>query len=64
MISAWRIPVLTERMLAATLAAQEHQAQDTAEFAGVAPDSGSIELLLVERLERLGYRVKLERAVA
>jgi hypothetical protein len=55
MIVATRIPSLTKRMLAATLAAQARQN-------GVAV-AGS-ELRLVRQLEALGYNVRIERRAA
>jgi hypothetical protein len=60
-IIAWRIPQLTAQMNAATLAAMD-------EAKAGAPSAGSgdaaIEYDLVERLERLGYRVTLEPLAA
>lgn len=55
MIVATRIPSLTKRMYEATLAAQRRQNAEMAE---------GPELRLVRRLERLGYRVQIERIAA
>jgi hypothetical protein len=62
MIMAWRIPMLTAQMLEATLEAAERQRQTTA---GGAPEHNDVlERYLVRSLERLGYRVILERTAA
>jgi hypothetical protein len=64
MILASQIPLLTERFTAATLAAirsSYSQADGATDPAGSDQERMS---LLVERLERLGYRVTLERVAA
>ena len=62
MIMAWRIPMLTAQMLEATLEAAERQRK--AAPAGVAEHRDMLERRLVRSLERLGYRVILERTAA
>jgi hypothetical protein len=62
MITAWRIPMLTEQMLKATLRASEHQRNARTDNAPE-PDE-ALKCRLVLGLERLGYEVILERSAA
>ena len=62
MISAWRIPMLTEPMRKATLDAAERQR--LAATSEVREPRDILERRLVRRLEHLGYKVTLERTAA
>ncbi len=62
MILASRIPMLTEQMRQATLEAAERQR--VAVTAGVPGRNDVLERRLVRSLERLGYKVTLERLAA
>lgn len=64
MIIATRIPMLTERLRAATSKAANAQQHGTGAPASVPEPSEAITGHLVQGLECLGYKVTLERVAA
>jgi hypothetical protein len=64
MILASRIPGLSERMKAATIRAAQAQQHSPVGAASMTEATQAPERRLVERLERLGNKVALERLAA
>lgn len=64
MIIAWRVPLYTEQVRAATIRAAEPYGHRAAGSPRVTEAGPPPERRLVEQLEQLGYRVTLERIAA